>query len=230
MAINANINISSFTDFGFNLIIIILISFIAVLGLSFLLSRLTHHITYTPIILLTILIYALSKYYHLPGLIFILVFGLFIGNLDELKNFKWIERFRPEKLDKEVVKFKEITGEATFLIRAIFFMLFGFLIELSEIFNPETIKWALAITAGIFAIRWILLKLLKLSISDLLSVAPRGLITILLFLSISPDINLYIINKSLIIQIIVLTVLIMMVGLILNKKKEPEIINELEAI
>lgn len=230
IAINANIDISSFTNFSLDLIIIIVISFIAVLGLSFLLSRLNHHITYTPIILLTILIYAVSKFYHLPGLIFILVFGLFIGNLDELKNFKWIERFRPDKLDKEVIKFKEITAEACFLVRALFFMLFGFLIELTEIFNPETILWALAITAGIFILRWILLKLLKLSIPDLLYVAPRGLITILLFLSISPDISLYIVNKSLIIQIIMLTVLIMMFGLILNKKREPEIINELESV
>ena len=223
MAVNENIDMMSFRNFGLDLIIIIVISFIAVLGLSFLLSRIKHHITYTPIILLTILIYEVSKLFHLPGLIFILVFGLFLGNLDELKKFKWIDRFRPQKLDKEVVKFKEITAEACFLIRALFFILFGFLINLSEIINPETIVWSLSITAAIFIIRWILLKLLKLSVRNLTYVAPRGLITILLFLAISPEMNLYIVNKSLILQTVLLTVLIMMVGLIIDKKSTPEI-------
>lgn len=228
LAVNEHIDILSFRNFGLELIAIIIISFVAVLGLSFLLSRITHHITYTPIILLTILIYEVSKIYHLPGLIFILVFGLVLGNLDELKRFKWIERFRPEKLDKEVVKFKEITIEVCFLIRALFFMLFGFLMDITEIFNLETLPWAVAITATIFAIRLILLKVLKLSIPNLLYVAPRGLITILLFLAIVPERNIYIVNKSLVIQTILLTVLIMMFGLILNKKREPEIIEELD--
>ena len=64
------------------------------------------------------------------------------------------------------------------------------------------------------------LKIFRLPISPLLFVAPRGLITILLFLSISTSQVLWLANKSLIIQVIVLTALIMMVGLILNKPKQ----------
>jgi len=169
---------------------------------------------------MVILIYSVSKVYHLPGLIFILVFGLFLGNLDELKRFRWIEKFRPEKLDKEVKKFKEITMEATFLIRALFFLLFGFLMEAKEILNPETIPWASAIVLSIILVRWLALKLSKLSISPLLFVAPRGLITILLFLAILPEQTIPIVNKSLIIQTIILSVLVMMFGLMTIKKNE----------
>lgn len=100
------------------------VSFVATIGLSYLLSKIEHHIKFVPIILLVVLIYAVSKIYHLPGLIFILLFGLFIGNLDELKQFKWIEKFRPDELNKEVNKFKELTTEGAFLIRALFFLLF----------------------------------------------------------------------------------------------------------
>lgn len=220
IALNEIINTQSFGNFSLQLLLIIVISFIAVLGLSFLLSRIKHHITFTPIILIVILIYAVSKVYHLPGLIFILVFGLFLGNLDELKRFSWIEKLRPEKLDKEVKKFKEITTEATFLIRALFFLLFGFLMEAKEILNPETIPWATGIVLSIILVRWIALKFSKLPSSPLLFVAPRGLITILLFLAILPEQSISIVNKSLIIQSIILSVLMMMLGLMTAKKNE----------
>ena len=71
IVLNPIINAQAFGNFALELLLIIVISFIAVLGLSFLLSRIKHHITFTPIILIVILIYAVSKVYHLPGLIFI---------------------------------------------------------------------------------------------------------------------------------------------------------------
>jgi len=166
-----------------------------------------------------ILIYEVSKEFHLPGLIFILLFGLFIGNLDELKQFKWLEKFKPKELNVEVQKFKELTGEATFLVRALFFLVFGYLLETSEILNPATLLWSIGIVIGIFTLRIIQLKLSKLPFSPLLFIAPRGLITILLFLSIEPLQRISIVNNSLIIQVIILTALIMMVGLMTLKKE-----------
>jgi potassium/hydrogen antiporter len=219
IALNETINALSYTHFLFQILVVILISFVSVLGLSLLLSRNKNHITYTPIILLIILIYSISKIYHLPGLIFILIFGLFLGNLDELKGFRWIEKFRPEKLDIEVVKFKAITFEATFLIRALFFLLFGFLMEAREILNPETMPWAFALVVAMLLLRWVVLKFSKLSVSPLLFIAPRGLITIILFLSITPEQTIPIVNKSLVIQVIILTVIVMMFGLMTGKRK-----------
>jgi hypothetical protein len=202
------------------LLIISLISFIATLGLSYLLSKIEHPIKFVPIILLVILIYAISEVYHLPALVFILLFGLFLGNLDELKQSKWIQLLRPRELDKEVSKFKELIAEVTFLIRALFFLLFGFLMKKSEILNTETIIWAIGITAAIFIIRAISLKIMKLPLSPLLFVAPRGLITILLFIAVVPNNAISFINSSLVIQVIILTVLVTMVGLLISKKKE----------
>ena len=212
--------------FTLQLLIIAIISFIATLGLSYLLSKIEHQIKFVPIILLVILIYAISEIYHLPALIFILLFGLFLGNLDELKQFKWIQILRPRELDKEVQKFKELIVEVTFLIRALFFLLFGYLMKQSEILNPETIIWAVTIVVIIFIFRAVMLKLLKLPLSPLLFVAPRGLITILLFLAIKPSENMPFVNTSLVIQVIILTALIMMIGLMFSKKPEIIEINE----
>ena len=225
IALNPYINGQSFGLFGIQILIIIAVSFISVLGLSFLLSRIRHHVTFTPIILFVILIYAISKEFHLPGLIFILVFGLFLGNIDEMKRFKWIKKFRPEKLQLEVDKFKEVTFEATFLVRATFFMLFGFLMKPSEILNPVTFPLAGAIVGSILLVRFITLKISGLQIMPLLFVAPRGLITILLFLAIVPEQSIPLANKSLVIQTVILSVLAMMIGLMFTKD-EPEIKEE----
>lgn len=219
-AVNETIDRFSLGKFGLQILIIIVISFIATIALSLLLSKIEHHVKFIPIILLVILIYAVLKIYHLPGLIFILIFGLAIGNLDELNRFSWIEKFKPEELKKEITKFRELTMEATFLIRSLFFLLFGYLIETREVLNTETFIWALIIVFLIFVLRAIQLKFSKLPLKPLLFVAPRGLITILLFLSIDPAYTISIVNKSLIIQVIILTGLLMMVGLLAHDPKK----------
>lgn len=219
LALNSTIDGHSIGHFALQLLIITIVSFIATIGLSFLLNKIDHHIKFVPIILLVLLIYAVSKIYHLPGLIFILIFGLAIGNLDELKRFKWIEKFNPNELNKEVGKFKELTIEGAFLVRALFFLLFGYLIETTEVLNTDTFLWALGIVISIFILRAVQLKLSKLPLQPLLFVAPRGLITILLFLSIDPTQTISFVNKSLIIQVIILTALVMMIGLMTNKSQ-----------
>ena len=216
---NDYFSFESISIFLLQIVLIIIISFVATLGLAFLLSKIKHTVKFAPIILLVILIYEISKIYHLPALIFILLFGIFLGNLDELKHIKFIERLKPQILNNEVHKFKDLTAEMAFLIRALFFILFGFLIKTSEIINPDTIIWALGITGGIFLIRFILLKLFKIAISPLLYIAPRGLITILLFLSIPLNQVSPLVNNSLIIQVIILTALVMMLGLMFNNNK-----------
>lgn len=213
VALNASISFNSFMEFGLELLVIIIVSFISTATLSYLLSKIDHPIKFGPIILLVILIYAIAKVFHLPSLIFILLLGLFLGNLDKLKQFSWIQRLKPEQLETEVNKFHELVAEATFLIRALFFLLFGYLIESREILNTDTLSWAVGIVLMIYFIRAIQLKLSKLQLKPLLFVAPRGLITILLFLAIEPEQHIPLINKSLIIQVIVLTALVMMFGL-----------------
>ncbi|MDP1817632.1 MAG: cation:proton antiporter [Leadbetterella sp.] len=222
ITLNDNIGTPSVGHFIIDLLIILLVTFVATIGLAFLLSKIKHHVKFLPIILIIVLIYAVSKIYHLPGLIFILLFGLFIGNLDELKNYKFIQKLHPENLNKEVHKFKELTSETAFLIRSLFFLLFGYLIETHELINQETIIWAVAITLSIFVLRFIFLRLFNQNIKPLLFIAPRGLITILLFLSIPINQLTSLANKSLILQVIILTAIFMMIGLMSNKTKTLE--------
>ena len=220
ITVNEIINLASFGNFGFQLLIIIAISFVATIGLLFLLSKIEHHIKFVPIILLVTLIYAISEYYHLPALIIVLVFGLFIGNIDESKRFKIFDRLHADELKVEIQKFKELTIEATFMVRSVFFLLFGYLIDTSQIINTRSLIWSLAIVYVIYVFRTIQLSLSKLPLKPLLFVAPRGLITILLFLSISQSQRISVVNESLITQIIILTSIFMMIGIMVGDKKE----------
>jgi hypothetical protein len=222
MVLNATVNIHSFYHFGIQVLIICLVSFVATIALSFLLSKIDHPIKHAPIIILLILIYAVSEIFHLPALIFILFFGLFLGNIDEMKNFEWIKKLNPEEFNKVVSKFREIVIEAAFLIRAFFFTLFGYSFETKEIINLQTLGNAILILAAIIIIRAVILKISKLSIFPLLFVAPRGLITILLFFAIPASESIPLVNKSLIIQIIVLSVLFMMIGIIVTGRSKKE--------
>lgn len=217
LALNSNIDASSFFHFAIQLVLIGIVSFIATVGLSLLLNSIEHHTKYVPIILMVILIYAIAKVFHLPGLVFIMLFGISIGNIKELRQLKWVEKFKPDQLAREVIKFREVTTEGAFLVRSVFFLLFGYLIDTNDALNADTFQWAAGIVCLILLFRAVQLKVSDMPLLPLLFIAPRGLITILLFLSVDQAQRIPLVNNSLIIQIIILMALIMMAGMVTHK-------------
>jgi cell volume regulation protein A len=205
-------------------ILMMIVSLAGTLALAFLLRRINHHIKFVPIILMIILIYEVTKEYQLPSLIFIVFFGLFLGNLDKLRDFKYVRKWQIDGIEKEIHRFKELSVEAAFLVRASFFILFGYLIKNSEILNLQSLAWSVGTVALIFGVRALLLKWLRMPLQPLLYIAPRGLITILLFLSIPVSKQIpAIVNKSLIIQVIILSTLMMMFGM-MRKTAKTEVV------
>lgn len=219
---NERIGVASVGYFFGEILLILIITFFASIILAFLISRIKHPVKFAPIILVIVLIFAVSELYHLPALIFILLFGLFIGNLNQLKQQLFVKKLHTKSFKKEIKKFKELTMELTFLIRTLFFLVFGFLINTSELFNSETLIWSLTITAGILLLRLLILRVFKIKILPLLFIAPRGLVTILLYLSIPSSLAIDIANDSLIIQVIIFTSVALMLGMLTAKPKAEE--------
>lgn len=213
-------NANTFGNFGIQIGLILVISLIATIGLSMLLARINHHVKFVPIILLVILLYTELKVYHLPGLIFILLFGLFVGHLDKLKHLSLIGKFISYEPAKEVELFTVLTIEGTFLIRSLFFLVFGYLLDSSELLDSSSMIWAVAIVGLFILVRALQLAISRIPITPLLFVAPRGLITILLFLYITPENSIIIANKSLIIQVIILSVLVMTFGMMFTSNED----------
>ena len=215
-------------NFFLEIIIMLVVSIVASALLALLIKRIDHPVKFLPIIIMIVLIYEVSEHFHLPSLILILIFGLLVNNIDEIKpKIKFIKKINTEKLTKEVGRFREIVVEFTFLVRTMFFLLFGFIIETKDVLNPKSLMLAGGIVGTILLIRIIYLAIAKIPIFPLLFISPRGLITILLFLILEENgLNISFINQSLIIQVILLSTLVMMFGVMFNKKKEIE--NEIE--
>ncbi len=212
VTLNDNFTYGSVMEFVLEFAVMIVLSFAASIGLAALLGRIQHRVKYLPITVAVILIYAVAKEYHLPALIFILMFGLFLGNLERIRGLPRLRFLALGSLEAETERFHEMASEVTFLIRALFFLLFGFVITPAEILDVSSMLWTVGIVTGIFAVRAATLALLRQPIRPLLFIAPRGLITILLFLSLPADRILPVMGRPLIIQVIVVCALVMMIG------------------
>ena len=217
---NETIGVGSFITFIVQILAMLLISLVASIGLAFMIKKIDHHVKFIPIVVMVILIYEISKIYHLPALIFILIFGLFLNNLDELRQFSFIKTLKTKRLNTEVNRFSKLIGEVAFLIRTIFFLLFGYTITTETLLNLDTLPFAIGIVLLIMLIRFIQLKIAKTKITPLLFIAPRGLITIMLFLSIPEAKKVPFISNSLMTQVIIISAVAMMLGLMFSRQNK----------
>lgn len=201
--------------FGFILEIIatVLLSVVFSSVLAFILHKISHHVKYIIITTAIILVYSLAKLIHLPSLLVVLIFGLAMNNNHLFQN-KWSSKFIDfQSFDNELISFKHITGELTFIIRSFFFIMFGFYTNIIDVLDIDSLAFASIISIVIFILRGIFFKtIIKIPLNPLLFFAPRGLITILLFLSILSELLLPSMNKGLITQVIFLTILMMTFG------------------
>jgi cell volume regulation protein A len=201
-------------------LITVLIALIATAVLGYMLHKASYHVNYVIIITFIILIYSLAKFVHLPGLLLILIFGLVLANnrfleKDFIKRFVDFPKFR-----NDIKSFKKILGELTFLIRSFFFVMFGFYTPIYNLINPQNILTAISITVVIFLLRWLFFKLvLRMPAVPMVMFAPRGLITILLFLSIPAASSLGIISEEVVTLVILMTIIVMVLGNFMQKKE-----------
>lgn len=188
-------------------------------GLAMLLHKIKYHINYIIIMTVMVLVYSLAKMYHLPALLLVLVFGITLSN-SELGEHTPINKFVDfDKFRKDIDSFSKILGEFTFLVRSFFFIIFGYYTSLEGIFYPMNLLIAFSVTVGILLIRWLFLwYVMREKSLSLILFAPRGLITILLFISIPAAYIIPEINTEVITLVILMTMLTMMVGNIISPK------------
>lgn len=214
------LSLVSGATFIWNLVLISFISVVCTILLLLLFKYLKGHIKVFLILSILILVYSLSKQMHLPSLFFILVFGLVLNNAEPyLKG--WLKEYlHPEKLLSVNIELKTMTAELAFLIRTFFFLLFGYSIDISLIFSTPVIITGSLIILVILLIRLVFLRYIsKTNIFPELFIAPRGLITIILFYSIPAHLTTDKFNEGVLSFVIIVSGLIMMVGILMSKKK-----------
>ena len=123
---------------------------------------------------------------------------------------------KPEPVGRILEDFKTITFESSFVVRTFFFVIFGMTISLSSLLSFNVFLVSILILIVLYAIRFAMLKLfIRKDINPQLYIAPRGLITILLFFAIPQDIqNSTEFEAGILLLIIIGTSLIMTYSLI----------------
>lgn len=211
------------TPYGFaseiilNIVATVVVSAIVAYGLVYIFQKLQTQVKLFLIIAVLMLMFALGKLFHLSALLIILAFGLVLRNpkiffRGPLEKFVTEEKVKPIMHD-----FHILTLESAFVIRTFFFVLFGMFITLSTLFDWDVLTISAMIVASLYIVRWIVLKaILRTRIRPELWIAPRGLITILLFFAIAthPSHVIEEFNTGILLFVILITSLIMSVALI----------------
>jgi cell volume regulation protein A len=206
--------------FGLSTIVTLVISIITSSILALLLHKIKYHINYVIIMASVVMMYMLAKLVHLPALLLVLAFGLVLSN-NQLLEHTFVRRvFNFTKFRSDLGSFKMILTELTFIVRSFFFIMFGYYAKIEGLLDINNILTGLVITTVIFIVRLIFIKLvLKMPAVPLLFFSPRGLITILLFVTIPGVLKIPMLGEEVVTIVILFSIIFMMIGNIFYKKE-----------
>jgi hypothetical protein len=156
----------------------------AALGLYVLINKLEGHVRFLPMLAGIVLLYAIGKELHLSPLVLVLVCGLLLNNTHVLRRLPRVNAIRHPEYEQTLKEFKGLVAELTFATKSFFFLLLGYWTEVREMAVAQAWWLAAGMVVSIYATRWALLRLLRQPDAErLVWIAPRGLITVLLFLA-----------------------------------------------
>ncbi len=217
---NPSLTTSSFLSLGLSTLLILLLSAIACVVLLYAMGRLVHHIKFFLIISILILLYAIGQSYHLSALILILSTGLFLNNADTIRNawFKSILIYK--NLDADLSQLYQLSAESAFILRTFFFVIFGFTMDIGKLNDGVVLANGFFILLTIYVVRYVLLKFLKEgSPIPILYLAPRGLISILLYFNLPDNLKIAGVGTSFLFLVVLSSSIIMSLGLLFSKGK-----------
>lgn len=199
-------------------LVMALISLVCCFGLLYLIGRINHPVKFLPIISVLFLVYAVAKIYQLSSLLLILVFGLFLNNTELFMRGRLGEIFKNDLFEKELDQLKNLTTEGAFVVRTFFFLLFGYAAEAKTLIDPDALIVSGIFVIVILAVRTLALRLtFRGALKPIVWIAPRGLLTILLYREIPESLRLTGFPAGILIVVVILSSLAMMAGVLGSK-------------
>ena len=198
----------------------IVLSLIVAYAMVYLFQHLKMQVKLFLIIAVLLLLFAVGKYFHLSSLLTILTFGLVLNNTDLFFRGFLKKHFDKEKVAPILHDFHNLTLESAFLLRTFFFVIFGVSITISSLYNIEVAINSFAIVIILYGVRYLALRFIaKSHLYPELFIAPRGLITVLLFFVLlkNDSINIPNFDTGLLLYPILITSIVMMISLITYK-------------
>ena len=218
---------SGLVGFGGNFLLTITISLIASYAIILVFQKIKSNVKLFLMIAVLLLLYALGKKMHLSSLIIILIFGLVIANMKLF--FKGPKLSRLLDYDKAHQIYHElhtITGETAFVVRTLFFVIFGLTIAITSLFNTQVALISSMLILSIYGIRIVLLLIFEgKDIIPQAFIAPRGLITVLLFYAIPEEAEVAGFEPGILLFVIIGTSLIMTFAMIYEKRRSAKAVD-----
>lgn len=192
----------------------LLLGGVCAVGLLFGLVKLGGHIRFVPLLAGLFALYATGKLLHLSPLIMVLMFGLILNNPALFSRLGILRKvMTDEGFDTTVREFKTLTAELTFAVRGVFFVLLGYWTDLGTLVSVQAWAGAVLGLLGIYGVRLFLLKMLRVDMAAALTwIAPRGLITVLLFLSVKEVVNLPVYLDGILMLMVMFSALLLGLG------------------
>ncbi|MGM0650767.1 MAG: cation:proton antiporter [Bacteroidota bacterium] len=211
----------------FNVFFTILISFVVSYGLILLFQNIRSDHKLFLLVAVLVLLYAVAKQFHLSSLLIILIFGLILRNRHIFFRGKLDKYLKKAEVNDIYKNFRLITIESSFVLRTFFFVIFGLTITLASLFCYEVLLLSLVFLVLIYGLRYLLLIIFYQSNPEpKLWLAPRGLITVLLFYSIPKEYMAEAFDQGILLYVIIITNLVMGYALMRwgkkNKKDKPD--------
>lgn len=230
------ISAESLIALGLQIIGVVVISLLITFCLFYLLQKIEHHVKFFLILALLILVYAFGKIFHLPALVTIFIFGLFLSNVKALLPKVMKQRLDIDTTEKGLHEFHILTAESTFLVKTFFFLFFGFSIDINSFTSFVPVAYGLMIFGIMLGLRYLyfVVTRLKISPTPLVFITPRGLISILLFLQIAEVSFIKTdetqIDERVLLVVILISMLIMTRGTMKKPTLEIEEIEEIDKL
>ncbi len=198
-----------------NIVLTITVAVAVSYGLILVFQNITTQVKLFLLIAILLMLYAIGKLSGLSSLIIILIFGLILNNHELFFQGpfkKWLKR---DKINHMLEDFHVVCLESAFVVRTFFFVIFGITITLSTLLNWQVALTSLLLVASFYLIRYLFLRMIKgKDVLPELFIAPRGLITILLFFSIPDEMQVDNFDPGILMYTVIITSLIMTFGLI----------------
>ena len=150
----------------------------------FFINRLEGHVRFLPLIAGIVFLYGAGKALHLSPLVLVLGCGLLLNNPHLGRWSPRLSAVRGEDYDQTLKEFKGLVAELTFAAKSFFFLLLGYWTDLDTMRTMHAWVIAIAVFGVVYVSRFAILRLLRQPYARALTwIAPRGLITVLLFLA-----------------------------------------------
>ncbi|MGB9495653.1 MAG: cation:proton antiporter [Azonexus sp.] len=161
----------------------LLLATVCSVGLALMLMHIDGHIRFIPLLAGLFALYSIGEILHLSPLIMVLLFGLALNNPKIITRFKPLRGWMDSSYETTLNQFKLLVMELTFAVRGFFFILLGYWTDLSDLASLYAWLSAAFMLSVVYAGRYAMLKSFRHSLTSSLTwIAPRGLITVVLFL------------------------------------------------